>query len=165
MIATFGRTADAKGSCVKLFDTAKGALLHDFGATQKGMANSVIFSGDGKLLAAYFGDQNKPGIVIWNVATKQEVRRITNLARGSHTSRHNLAFLADHKTLAASCWDRHLHLFDVTTGQRVGVYPRAYGTSVSDVFSAGDGQVLLTNREAEGILLWRQSDALPPPTR
>src|SRR5262249_23164276 len=58
IIATFGRTTDAKAYCVKLFDTARGTLLHDFGATQKGIASSVIFSGDGKLLAAYFGDLN-----------------------------------------------------------------------------------------------------------
>lgn len=171
MIATFGRTADEKGYWkgawgVKLFDTARGKLLHDFGAAAQGIPSSVIFSGDGKQLAALFGDLGKVSIVIWDTASHQEIRRITDLAGGSYSSRHNLAFLADNKTLAVPGWDKHLHLFDVTTGQRVGVYPRAYGLSASDVFAVGDGQMLLTHREAhtqgEELLLWKRSDALPP---
>jgi hypothetical protein len=165
-IATFGRTADAKAYCVKLSDSTKGALIHDFGATQKGIANAVIFSGDGKLLAAHFGDLGSPGIVIWDTASKEEVRRITDLAPGTFTKVPNLAFLADNKTLAVSCWDRHLHLFDVTGGKQVGIYPRVFGIDVSAVFAVGDGQVLLTNKQSEGIIqLWRQSEALPPPIR
>jgi WD40 repeat protein len=164
-IATFGRATKGKDYCVKLFDSAKGALIHEFPGTPNGIATSVAFAGDGKLVAALFGDLNKPALVIWDTATKQEVRRITDMATGGHSSRHNLAFLADNKTLAVSCWDRHLHMFDATTGQRTGVYPRAYGATVSDVYAVGDGQMLLTNRETEGLLLWKQSDALTPPTR
>lgn len=162
MIATFGRVIKGKGYCVKLFDAAKGALLHEFPGTPNGLANSVIFSGDGKLVAALFGDLNKPALVIWDVAAKKEVSRITDMATGGHSSRHNIAFLADNKTLAVSCWDRHLHLFDATTGERTGVYPRVYGITVSEVYAVGDGQMLLTHRHTEGLLLWRQSDALPP---
>jgi WD40 repeat protein len=161
-IATFGRTADGKGHCVKLFDTTKGTLIYDFGAAAKGIPSSVVFSGDGKLLAALFGDLSKPSVVVWDAVTRQEIRRITDLAWGSYNSRHNLAFLADNKTLAVSAWDRHLHLFDVTTGQRVGVYPGAYGISVSDVFAVGDGQMLLTDKQTDGTPLWKRTDALPP---
>jgi WD40 repeat protein len=169
-IATFGRTADEKGIWngaygVKLFDAASGKLIHDFGAAAGGIPESILYSGDGKLIAALFGDLNKPAIVIWDAATHEEVRRITDLAGGTYSSRHNLAFLADNKTLAVSCWDRHLHLFDVTTARRVGVYPRVYGISVSDVFAVGDGRMLLTDKQSDGLPLWKQSDALAPPKK
>jgi hypothetical protein len=53
----------------------------------------------------------------------------------------------------------------VTSGQRTGIFPKAYDLEVADVYAVGDGKTLLTINKGDGVRLWKASEAQALPTR
>jgi WD40 repeat protein len=79
---------------------------------QKGPANSVAFSPDGKTLASGSGDKT---IKLWDVSTGKE--RIT--FEGHTLGVFSVAYSPDGKTLASGSRDGTLKLWDVSTGKEL----------------------------------------------
>src|SRR5207245_3166098 len=98
---------------LRLWDVASGKLIHRFDASTAGSFNAVAFSPDGRMLAA--NNPRAPSILLWEVATWQERRRIFG-HRGGVVS---LCFSPDGRRLASGSKDGTAMVWDVCTpGQR-----------------------------------------------
>jgi WD40 repeat protein/tRNA A-37 threonylcarbamoyl transferase component Bud32 len=127
-------TADADG--VHLWDAASGAEKHLF-ATEKRNVHALVFSADGKRLAAG-GDDADGSIRIWDV---ERGRETTPCRRQGGRGVTALAFAPDGRRLASAAWDFTLQLWDPDTGRQVWSLTTGREPVLALRFSA-DGQRL-----------------------
>ena len=143
-----GKTLAAIVGQVKLFDVATGAerlTLPGFEIhTTAASGHFLAFSPDGKTLAVVVDDVVK----FFNVDTGQELALI--LAQGPHA----IAFSPDGKTLATGGWGGNPMLWDVTSGEQIGVFgERMLGTEL--VLFSPDGTMLVSSVVHEtSFTLW-----------
>ncbi|MCX7789819.1 MAG: serine/threonine protein kinase [Chloroflexaceae bacterium] len=78
-----------------------------------GDISALAFSPDGQLLASGAQDENE--IILWNLATGQELRRL----RGHSGWIRSLAFSPDGRILASGSTDTTIILWDVASGRRL----------------------------------------------
>jgi WD40 repeat protein len=79
----------------------------------RGDISALAFSPDGRLLASGAQDENE--IILWNLATGQELRRL----RGHSGWIRSLAFSPDGRLLASGSTDTTIILWDVASGRRL----------------------------------------------
>jgi RNA polymerase sigma factor (sigma-70 family) len=93
---------------LRLWDVASGKLIHRFDASTAGSFIAVAFSPDGRMLAA--NNPRAPSILLWEVATWQERRRLFG-DRGGVVS---LCFSPDGRRLASGSKDGTALVWDVS---------------------------------------------------
>ncbi len=97
------------------------------------------FSPDGKLLAVSYGWGNLPGISLWDLATRKEVRRLQEKSGGIGVS--DIDFSADGKIIAAAD-GRGVTLWDAFTGK--WLHDWGHTSNVGVLAFTPDGKTLLT---------------------
>src|SRR5262249_40878755 len=124
--------------------------------------NSAIFSPDGKRLVALLRNSDRgEAIVVWEVATGQNIYTLSNRSFGWHT----LVFSPDGRVLAASGnHDNTVSFWEAATGKLVGsfVVPMAprlkeqnLGASVAFLAFSPDSRVLATSSGGDDkVRLW-----------
>jgi WD40 repeat protein len=95
---------------VRLFDPASGVLIRSV-KTQK-LVTAVAYSPDGKLFASALAN-----VVLSNPATGETVRKLA----GPQNIISSLAFSPDGTLIAATSWDKTVHIWRATDGQVVRV--------------------------------------------
>lgn len=146
-----GHSYNADPSEVKLWDPAKGTLLATFPLARCNDV-SVTFSSDGRFLAATATGQSDPlapEVVVWDVASRRELRR---LSAGGDGWIMGTAFLPDGNTLATIGVDKAVRYWDVSTGRETAhVKGIAAGRRIAP---APDGKSLAINGASGALLLW-----------
>jgi WD40 repeat protein len=104
---------------------------------------SVVFSADGKTLAAGYEDGS---VVLWDPATGKEGTKLRHPAAVK-----SVAFAPDGKTVATGCEDGIVRLWDVATGKERGALK--HGGEVAAVAFAPDGKTLASAGGSE-VKLW-----------
>jgi WD40 repeat protein len=132
-----GKTLVTLGKGIQLWDPDTGKVVYRLKGEVK--LWTPAFSPDGKTLA--FAWEKEPGVVLWDLATRKEVRRLTQAPKEvSH-----LAFSPDGKTLAAGGLlnDPTIPLWDVRTGKLLRRLRAETGPTRALAFSP-DGKLLAT---------------------
>jgi WD40 repeat protein len=113
----------------------------------------VIFSPDGKLLAACTGDSKDVGeVTVWEVATRRP--RFTHREpRGTPC----IAFSPDNRILAVGTFTENARLLDAVTGQVIADLP-GHGQSARSVAVSPDGKTLAVGSYDHTIRLWNLAD-------
>ncbi|REE95089.1 WD40 repeat domain-containing serine/threonine protein kinase [Thermomonospora umbrina] len=127
-----------------LWDVATGATIRAEPAAP-GVARSVTFSSDGRLLASADGNVAH----LWNPTAGTRVRDLSG-----HTGViHAVSFSPDGKTLATASHDMTVRLWHVPTGEQVRVF-RGHQAAVTSVAFSPDGTTLATGSHDETVRLW-----------
>ena len=93
---------------------ASAALLAKLACPDR--VKDVVFSPDGKLLAAGYGWNNQGGARIWNVADHAVVATLV-VGKGDDANIERVAFSSDGKLFAAANWNGDVLLWSVGSGQ------------------------------------------------
>jgi WD40 repeat protein len=109
---------------------------------------AVVFSSNGKLLAASTSEPKEKGFVtVWEVATRRPL-----FTRSAEKGLPDVAFSPDSKTLAVAGYDRTLRLLDAVTGERRGSLQ--HPKEVRSVAFSPDGKILATGSYDNAVRLW-----------
>lgn len=108
--------------------------------------NSIVFSPDGKTLAA--GDTDNT-VALWNPATRQKISTFT----GHAAPVTSVAFSTDGKTLAAGSQDNTVVLWSTVDGQKINTFK---GTDKVDAVALSpDGKTLAAGIDDNTVILWQ----------
>ncbi|KAH6886722.1 WD40-repeat-containing domain protein [Coprinopsis sp. MPI-PUGE-AT-0042] len=111
-------------------------------------ANCVVFSPDGRFLAA---GSNDDSIYVWDVATRNLVYKLKDAHRGSIST---LAISPDGRHLASASVDRRIKIWKLETGVlHLGPLEGHTGAIFSIAFN-NDGTRLASSAEDETIRIW-----------
>jgi WD40 repeat protein len=155
-VSADGRVLAAVGSnrAITLLDPDSGQLIR---RVEQPEARCIALSADGKLLAAS-GEATLRGadtpICLWDVTTGAERCRFK-----PGITINSLAFSPRGAWLAAACWDHHVRVWDVRTGQEMAVL-RGHTDRVQTLAWSPDGRTLATGGGDGWILLWDVRTAL-----
>jgi WD40 repeat protein len=121
---------------------------------------SLAVSPDGRLVAtAGF----EPPVVLWDLATGREVRRLGNAnprARGEvlqQVTLHGIAFTPDGSVLVAGGPNGRVDRWEVATGRTLAPFEQGHRSAVLRLAFAGNGKVLVTG-DQDGLVLVRDPD-------
>ena len=121
VISSDGNLFVTKDNTVRLWETRTKSVLSTIGGKEyAGYGNKVVFSPDGKLLAATSRKNNT--IQIWDVPNRKTRCRL----QGHTTDVYSLAFSPDNRTIVTSGWtgkDVPIGLWDTMTGELLASYP------------------------------------------
>ena len=149
--------AASSGNAVQLWDVTNPGHItpigHPLPGSPRGDIAALIFSPDGKTLAAASSDGT---IRLWDIATGRPVGTplLSNIVG-------EIAFSPDGKILASDS-GRTIRLWDIATGQPVGP-PLTSPTNINALAFAPD-QILAVGSGAGTIQLWNISTARPSTT-
>jgi WD40 repeat protein len=131
----------------RLWETGSGKELHRF--RHKGV-NGLAFSPNGKALAAG-GYPSEEGTVLWDLATKKEIRRFPSgpLYVGPNT----LAFSPDGRYLAASGRANAVQVWEAATGKPLDADDLSL-TGLSGLALAPDGKTAAVAAQHLDVTLW-----------
>jgi WD40 repeat protein len=133
---------------VRLWKVATDQPIHVLKAA--GYVYTLAFSPNGQLLASA-GDGGMSQVQIWDVATGQHIRTLTDHQTWDV---YSVAFSPDGSMIASGGTDDTARLWDVATGQEIGV-PFSVDTGViSSVAFSPDGRVLATGSFDGKVRLW-----------
>jgi len=142
-------TSPGAGMC--LWDAASGRLLREF--PKPSLVLCVAFSPDGKTLALPGGlDGGFGGLRLVDLATGKERRRLL-AERNNANSVEGIAFSPDGSILAASTFDKTVHLWDVATGKELRKLV-GHTDDVRPVAFSPDGKTLASGSEDKTVRLW-----------
>jgi WD40 repeat protein len=119
--------------------------------------SSIAFSPDGRLLAAG-GAEDKPAIVLWDVAKRSRDGRALPGHRGGVNS---VAFSPGGDRLASAGADGEVGLWDLATRERIGRRVVRHEGAVRDVAFAADGATLVSAGDDGRIWLWESTGGPP----
>jgi len=140
------------GMAIKLWDVATGRFLRDVSFWN--YLGGVAFSPDGKILASGTYLHPSGAVILWKVATGEELRKLI----GHAGSVRAVAFSPDGRYLASGSDDGTVKLWNVRTGECIRTLGRvssiAFGRVNSIAFSP-DGKYLASgSREDRTVKLW-----------
>ena len=129
---------------IRLWDVARQSVA----ATLPVGVTAVAFSPDGSILASGSGD----GVRLWDVARQAEVAAYQHGGGGWGSGVNSVAFSPDGTLLASGGDDTTVRLWDVETGEGVGVLEE-HGRPVRSVAFSPDG-TLLASGSGLAVHLW-----------
>jgi WD40 repeat protein len=156
MLAFQGLLSD---STITVIETARGRVIRKFDGfgPDRGVI-SPSFSADGKTLILGFGEDDKPSIVFFDLATGRELRRF---ARAEHDHGDKLQLSADGRTLVnVNHSPRTIFVYDATTGrvrhqfELNEPHDHTDWTLFRSAALSPDGKLLITTDEADAIRTW-----------
>jgi WD40 repeat protein len=112
-------------------------------------ARTVVFSADGRTVAAGGSDKNRGQVVVWDVQTGRQRARLT--AAGPEM--RSVAFSPDSRTLASGADNGDVLLWDVATSGQRAILTSSHGPARSVAFSR-DGRLLAAGYEDGSVALW-----------
>jgi WD40 repeat protein len=137
---------------IELIDVSTGKECGRFQALTAS-AVAPTFSRDGRTLAAEgVSGQDRNTIVVWDVTTGKQPRRISTLA-GPDTGRRCVALTSDGTALASAGWDPRVQIWDVRTGQE-RLQPDALDVPVANFAFAPDGKAILSTGDDDCFRYW-----------
>ena len=147
-----------QNSAARIFDVATGRLIRRWEKPQAWLVEALAFTPDGRFLAA--GGFKGP-IVIWDVVTGKESRRLISDPAASWNITYALAFSADGKTLASANPDLRplggrlpsASLWEMATGKERGRF-EGHRADVNSVAFAPDGRTLVSGSGDTTALVW-----------
>jgi RNA polymerase sigma factor (sigma-70 family) len=147
-----------KNSAACLYEVATGRLLRRWDAPQQWLVQTLAFSPDGRFLAA--GGFKGP-IVVWELASGRECRRLVSEPAASLAMTHGLSFSPDGKTLASANTDHFppnvrrplIHLWEMATGSERARFV-GHAVEVNAVAFAPDGRSLVSGSVDTTALIW-----------
>jgi WD40 repeat protein len=116
-----------------------------------GKVKSVVFSPDGKTLAAGGADRSQQ-VKLWDVATKQKVRAFSWKEGIYADGASSIAISPNGRTLAAGNANNTVILWDLATGQQLLHFEHTAG--VFSVTFSPDGQTLALGCQNNTVSLW-----------
>jgi WD40 repeat protein len=132
-----------------LWDIATGKPVLQFRGSP-GTIQSVLFSPNGKMIAAVDSGEDGGSIGLWNSETGKELRRLTVASHADDV----LAFSRDGKLLAGvGVYDGVVHLWDVETGKDLSRIGEHQGSVCSVAFSP-DGRTAYTGCADRLVRVW-----------
>jgi RNA polymerase sigma factor (sigma-70 family) len=105
-VAAGGQEGSTEKGKVVVWEVETGKVKHEWTDISTGVVFSVVFSPDGKMVAA--GGPNEATIPVWDMKTGELKHQLKAHAVGG------LAFSPDGKTLASAGWDGKVIVWDVT---------------------------------------------------
>jgi WD domain, G-beta repeat/Planctomycete cytochrome C len=141
--------AIARHGVVELLDAKTGKLQRKLtGLT--GDVTDVVFSNDGKLLAAACGEPGLFGLaVVWETKTWQPVARL----KGHHDGLYCVAISPDAKTLATGSYDQKIKLWDIAKKAELRQLDGHNGP-VHDLTFHPTGKILASASGDRTVKLW-----------
>jgi WD40 repeat protein len=124
----------------------------------------VVFSPDGKLLAAGFGWNEQGGARIWNVANREVVATLT-VGKGDDANIENLAFSPDGKLFAAADWNGDVMLWTVSSWNSHKTLLVNSGSPKSLSFSPDSTKLAFSSEDAVIIYDFKSANATTLSTR
>jgi WD40 repeat protein/serine/threonine protein kinase len=166
-LASAGSTRDFKDGAgrkipssyqVKLWDLTTGKHLRTFFEGHQNNITTVVFSPDGKYLAAAScgarRENEPPGAVkLWDVATGREIWTLQSQGHVAPPDAPRLAFSPDGKHLACAGWDERIIILDAASGRTVLTLEGHTGQAVDVAFSP-DGRRLASTSADNTVSLW-----------
>jgi WD40 repeat protein len=154
---------DGSDKTIKMWDLSTGRLIRTFVGHSAGI-NAVVFSPDLRYLvstgtqtrttrAYVMCDTKDPDIIIWDVSTGKELRRL----RVQNDCVFSLAFSQDGRHIVSGSWNGVVKLWDVKSGNEVKTFRTPSG-GVTAVALSKDGQYIVAGcRDDFGIVMWKIS--------
>jgi WD domain, G-beta repeat len=147
-----------RNSAACLYEVASGRLLRRWEAPQQWLVQTLAFTPDGRFFAA--GGFKGP-IVIWDVATGKEYRRLVSEPGATLAMTYGLSFSGDGKTLASAGVDHFppdsrrpsIRLWEMTTGMERGRF-EGHAADVNAVAFAPDDRSLVSGSGDTTALIW-----------
>jgi len=149
---------ETRGSLLSTIQCCSDALI-SFLSGHEDSVWDVAFSPDGKFLAS---GGNDGSIIIWDVATRQQIRRLKN--HYSSATIYTLAFSPTDKILAAGDGTGAITLYNTETWQKIPTILRGHGSSVLSVKFSGDGKYLVSGGTDGKVIIWTVADRTPSKT-
>jgi RNA polymerase sigma factor (sigma-70 family) len=146
---------------VNFWDLAAGKNLDPLGNPDQVRIATLVFAPDGKMLALGRDDGS---VEVWDVPARKLSRRILEaclpigptrfFALGSTTTRTDLGFSPDGKTLAVGASRSSLRQFDVATGKEVGPEVVGHRSAVRSLGVSADGKTMITHARGDSVRFW-----------
>jgi WD40 repeat protein len=159
-----GKTLFAAGlDALSFIDVATGKELRRLDEVRNNKWSSAAFSPDGTLVAV--GDRTRGGarVVLWDVVTCKEVRRLewkVDETDDNYGGTPLVAFSPGGKLLASGSDDKMVHLWDVATGKELDRL-KGHQKKVWSVAFGPDGKVLASAGEDGSVRLWELPSGKP----
>src|SRR5215213_586703 len=147
-------TATFRSNTVKLWETATNRKLRDLssgGQSSPGIAPSVAFSRDSRLVAATGGDNS---VTVWDVMSGRELQKLVGGAQGSIMSSVGFYFVAFASDNLFVTFSDSVRVWDVSSGRQLSALES--GMPSASGFGFGDGGMTLS---ADGTQLLLLSDS------
>ncbi|WP_019500703.1 NB-ARC domain-containing protein [Pseudanabaena sp. PCC 6802] len=130
---------------VKLWSTSTCQCLKTLHRRSAGLISSVVFNGNGQLLASTSHDKI---VRLWNTSTGECLREW----QGDTTIVYSVSFSPDDRILATGGIDARIKLWDVTTGECLKTLHD--GTQVWSIAFSPDGLILANGSSRNTVKLW-----------
>jgi len=139
-------TSKTPNNVVEVRDVKTGALMRTLLLPDQGELSNVVFSADGKLVAA----ANDRDIFVWQAETGELLHTLTG-----HTSMLSLAFSPDGAQLASASYDKTVRLWSVAEGRLLHTLVGGeVVTSMKDLSFSPDGTTLVSVGVKSVVNLW-----------
>jgi len=152
------------GAEVLLWKVGDGSLLRRFKSRKSTSVCQILFSPDGKLLAAV----GFPGpLVLFDARSGEELDahvKEFDLVRGAFAYDNPMAFSPDGRTLATLGGPQALHFWDLATGKDRLATPEAHLGGVHALTFPPDGKTLISGSDDWTVRIWDLATGRPTKT-